>query len=214
MNLNNKMNLLFNEPDLLYNVMLQCNYNNIILINKLTVKISNNQQLWKEKLDDQILKSLNYKKEYISINKAFLKAKIMTKVILKLNENERLYLCTDKKCISSKDYNFYWIDNTDNKKISFDVNNRYIMHQGIEKIYDGIEFIEDIEDVYLNKNQFIDFFTKLFYHYPEIYVEDIYDIPFIYNVIDLNLYKNTPDNELSRRQRRIKYWCYFTAKNL
>jgi hypothetical protein len=237
------MDNLFNESDLIYNLMLCWDYKNIIklcTINKLTLKISNNQHLWKEKIKNDelklvnynfkneiynhvVLNSLNYKKEYILINKAFLKATTMTEVmlLLKINQNfDRIYLCINNGSININDYNFYWLNHYDLKNIvMFEINSvkdefavpSFLLHRSAVRS-ENIYVYNDEHEICYSKYKFIDFFTKLFYHYPEIFVEDHCDNSFVFDINKLikhkNL-KNIPDEDLNIVNCRKKYWINY-----
>jgi hypothetical protein len=208
---NKKVSQIFEDRDLLYNIMLNSNYNTIqktCSSNKIAVTITNCDQFWKDKILKDMpefkLKSLNYKIEYKNIYNSLMMAKNMMDVIGMLKNINALYLCINNKSIILDAYDFYWMDykNT-NCVIYFNIKNEYELC--VEDVNENIVY-----SINLNKNECVNFFGKLFYHYPEISIEDcddkaiVFDLRYI--IETYHKIKDLDDFQLDVEEIRIKYW--------
>lgn len=213
---NKKVSQIFEDRDLLYNIMLNSNYNTIqktCSSNKIAVTITNCDQFWKDKIlkdmPEYNLESLNYKIEYKKIYNSLMMAKNMMDVIGMLQSSynyiNALYLCINNKSIILDNYNFYWMDNKkyENCVIYFNIKNEYELC--VEDVNENIVY-----SVILTKNECINFFGKLFYHYPEISIEDcddkaiVFDLRYI--IETYHKIKDLDNLQLDVEEFRIKYW--------
>lgn len=176
---------IFNMEDVLYNIILKCDLKTIRklrFVNKNTYKVSKNQHLWKEKTKDIRLKSNSYYYEYKNFYLANCNAKTLDQIISLLKTHgelyfNRLFVCGGKGfSINLTNYNFYWLN--------VNLKNKYMPMIGIIVVNDLNEFKYSItidEEINnqrftfykknINQDELIDFFTLLFYHYPDIIIK-------------------------------------------
>lgn len=219
LNLINKDTLNFENNDVLYCILLNSNFNiinKIITYNKIAKIITDTDKFWYDKLlkdyNDVKVESTNYKLEYEKIYYAYMNAEIMTKVLLV--DNKTHYLCVDNISINIINYDFYWLS-TDILKNVYHKTQVLLKCEGF-----NIEFQNNEDDTFvtfetlsLSKRDYIKFMTKIFYHYPNIMIEDCDDYPYVYtinNVMDnYSVLNNITYSELDIVDYRMKLWGDF-----
>lgn len=210
--------MIFESYDLLYNVMFHSHIN-LSFVNKLSFEIYNNQHYWKtkiNKIDDVNIESNNYKIEYKNINNAYHKAVDMTEVMILMKKShidfDNIYM-SDKYELISLDSDLYWLPNyvklwklelLEKHWIVFTIDNDLNFYMKVLTMYSKEKYSYNMP-----KHEFINFFSKLFYHYPDVIVDDSDDDSFMYNKNKMYKYdqlKNISDNKLDMFDIFIKYW--------
>lgn len=170
----NLIQKIFQNKDLIYNILSHSNYetmNNIFLTNKSASTIYHNQYLWQQKLStcDIKLKSINYINEYKYINKSFKSATRKCNFLINLNYNFNLYLIHVGRIINIYDYHFYWVRTVDG--LSYDDEPTYkIIYNGNFQLHLVYKLQHDFLSLHIenfDKPQFINFMTKISYHYKK-----------------------------------------------
>ena len=210
------------NSDIIYNIMYQSGLSAIISlseINKMFYYIHNDKYFWKNKLTKDYFiiqndQNINWKTEYIIIHDSVITITKLMEFFHLLNTERFIYLYDGYNIIDIR--TIHWLPTKLKEKIGEqDITSIYSYFYTEGKIngytlvinYKGQnEYIKD--SITINKEELINFLILSLYYYPNLYLKDAVDGPFLYK--DLINKKVSPRDK--HLQHRLECWDQINKK--